>query len=109
MTSLKEETNGDRNNPAEFELLGNYPNPFNLSTTIRIRLNTEYFGQIEVRIYNMLGQLVQILHAQVNGKGIYNIVWNGLGRNGLALSSGVYFYGIELQSTVFVGKMNLLK
>lgn len=109
LTSLKEETNGDRHKPAEFELLGNYPNPFNLSTTIRIRLNTEYFGRIEVRIYNMLGQLVQILHIKVNGKGIYNIVWNGLGRNGLALSSGVYFYGIELQNTVFVGKMNLLK
>jgi hypothetical protein len=108
-TSVEKEAHGDHYGPAAFALLGNYPNPFNPSTTIQIRLNTDYAGQLEVRIYNTLGQLVRILRIQVHGKGIYNIVWDGLGKDGLSLSSGVYFYGIELNNTVLVGKMNLLK
>jgi flagellar hook assembly protein FlgD len=62
-----------------------------------------------VRIYNTLGQLVRILRIQVHGKGIYNIVWDGLGKDGLTLSSGIYIYAIELRNTVLVGKMIMLK
>jgi flagellar hook assembly protein FlgD len=72
-------------------------------------LNTEYTGLLEIRIYNILGQIVRVLHLQVHGSGIYNIVWDGLGMGGLSLSSGIYFYGIELNNTVLVGKMNLMK
>jgi Ca-activated chloride channel homolog len=108
-TGVEEEAAGDHSRPVEFELLGNFPNPFNPSTTIRIRLNSEFVGLLEIRIYNVLGQIVRELHVQVNGKGIYNIVWDGLGQDGRALSSGVYFYGVELNNTVLVGKMNLLK
>ena len=82
-----------------FELLGNYPNPFNPSTTIQIRLKSVYVGQLEIRIYNILGQLVRTLHVFVHGNGIYNIVWDGLSEKGVTLSSGIYFYGVEFNST----------
>lgn len=108
-TNVEDETTEESSAPVVFELLGNYPNPFNPSTTIQIRLNTEYTGLLEIRIYNILGQIVRVLHLQVHGSGIYNIVWDGLGMGGLSLSSGIYFYGIELNNTVLVGKMNLMK
>jgi Ca-activated chloride channel family protein len=44
-----------------FELLGNYPNPFNPSTIIRIRVNHPYSGPLTIKIYNTLGQLVRVL------------------------------------------------
>ncbi len=95
--------------PMDFELLGNYPNPFNPSTTLQLRLNTKFSGSISIRIYNNLGQIVRTLHIQVRGNGVYNIVWNGLDENGASLSSGVYFYGVELNNLVLVGKMTLMK
>jgi Ca-activated chloride channel family protein len=109
VSGVGEEANGGNVLPVAFELLGNYPNPFNPSTTIRLRLNTDYDGAMEVRIYNTLGQLVRVLSIQVNGKGIYNVVWDGLGNDGRPLPSGVYLYGMELHNRVLVGKMNLLK
>ncbi len=96
-------------NCSAFELLGNYPNPFNPSTTIRVRLSADYTGPLEVRIYNTLGQIVRTLRFQAHGKGVYEIVWDGLAEGGGLLSSGVYFYGIELRNTVLIGKMIMLK
>jgi Ca-activated chloride channel family protein len=95
--------------PKDFELLGNYPNPFNPSTTIQLRVNTNFSGMISIRIYNILGQIVRTLHLQIRGSGIYNVAWDGLNDNGVSLSSGIYFYGIEWQNMVLVGKMTLVK
>jgi Ca-activated chloride channel family protein len=95
--------------PKDFELLGNYPNPFNPFTTIQLRVNTNFSGLLDIRIYNILGQIVRTLHLQIRGSGIYNIAWDGLNDNGVSLSSGIYFYGIELQNMILVGKMTLVK
>jgi Ca-activated chloride channel family protein len=108
-TSVDEGITRDHSVPAVFELLGNYPNPFNPSTTIQIRVNTSFVGDLEIRIYNVLGQLVRTLSVRVDGIGTYTVAWDGLGDGGRALSSGVYFYGIEMNSMVLVGKMSLLK
>lgn len=108
-TGVEEGQEGDHLAPTAFELLGNYPNPFNPSTTIQLRVNTELNGPLEIRIYNILGQLVRTLQVQVKGKGVYSVVWDGLGDHGVCLSSGVYFYAVEMKNTVLVGKMNLLK
>lgn len=108
-TGVEEERGGDHLSPTAFELLGNYPNPFNPSTTFQLQVNTELNGPLEIRIYNILGQLVRTLQVQVKGKGVYNVVWDGLGEHGVFLSSGAYFYAVEMKNTVLVGKMNLLK
>ncbi len=108
-TEVKKDKTAGNIHPGDFELLGNYPNPFNPSTTIEIRVNNNFTGIINVKIYNILGQVVKTLHLQVRGSGIYNIVWDGLDENGNSLSSGVYIYGIETQNMVLMGKMTLLK
>ena len=108
-TEVKSGGNNKNLHPRNFELLGNYPNPFNPSTTIQLRVNTNFSGMISIRIYNILGQNVRTLHLQIRGSGIYNVAWDGLNDNGVALSNGIYFYGIELQNMILVGKMTLVK
>ncbi|MDK9699637.1 MAG: VWA domain-containing protein [bacterium] len=95
--------------PATFRLIGNYPNPFNATTTIRLHVNVDYRGTLAIRIYNTLGQVVRVLHLTLNGQGEYQVIWDGLADSGKSLSNGVYFYAIELNNTIMVEKMQLLK
>ncbi|MDK9699220.1 MAG: VWA domain-containing protein [bacterium] len=95
--------------PQAFVLLGNYPNPFNSSTDIQIRLNQTYRGLLEIRIYNILGQLVRTIRFDADGIGTYNVKWNGLSDEGKALASGVYLYAIDCKNTIMVGRMNLVR
>ena len=94
---------------SSFELLGNYPNPFNPSTTIRVGINSQYIGPLYIRIYNSLGQLVRTLIIQVRGSGIYEVVWDGRLFDGSVAASGSYFYIVEIGDTILAGKMSLLK
>jgi Ca-activated chloride channel family protein len=94
---------------SQFELLGNYPNPFNPSTTIRIRLNANYAGVIVIRVYNIVGQLIRTLRLVATGPGVYEVNWDGLSEKGVTVSSGAYFYAVELHNTIHMGRMNLVK
>lgn len=91
------------------ELLGNYPNPFNPSTTIRFRVNTPANQTIFVKIFNSSGQLVRILAVDIHGSGEYEVVWDGKTDNGITAASGTYFYTIDYGPGVLGGKMILLK
>ena len=93
----------------DFELLGNYPNPFNPSTTIRVRIPHAIAGPMAVRIYNTLGQLVKTLRINISGPGTYEIFWDGTFESGLNAASGTYFYVVEMGKTLLAGKMTLLK
>jgi len=71
-----------------FDLSQNYPNPFNPTTTISYQLPA--VSQVELSIYNILGQKVSTL---VNGKqnaGIYKVEWDAAG-----FASGIYFYHLS--------------
>jgi hypothetical protein len=77
---IEDKTYGVRNaintktNSTSFALQPNYPNPFNLSTTITYSLNRS--GKIEVVVFNMLGQKVAILYDGFQNTGIYSINFN---------------------------------
>ena len=73
-------------------LLGNYPNPFNPSTTIRYALNTE--SHVTLGIYNMLGELVTMLVDAQQVAGSHEVTWDGRNSEGSAVSSGAYIYRI---------------
>ena len=94
---------------ASFELLGNYPNPFNPTTAIRFKVNEAIYGQIQIRIYNLLGQVVRTLTVNVSGAGVYEISWDGLLSDGSVASSGQYIYIIDFDNTILAGKMTLVK
>jgi subtilisin family serine protease len=85
--------------------LSNYPNPFNPSTTISFNLNNEIIESTELVIYNLKGQKIRqfpILNNQSS------IVWNGKDESNQAVSSGIYFYKLNVENSP-VRKMLLMK
>ena len=95
--------------PVRYELLGNYPNPFNPLTTIRIRINQPLQQLVEVRIYNILGELVRTLMLQVDGAGDYEVVWDGKLSGGEAAPSGMYIYLVDFGDALLAARMTLLR
>lgn len=92
-----------------FELMGNYPNPFNASTNIRFYINQDFSGIVIIKIYNSIGQVVKLLSIHVNGAGMYEVMWNGDLNNNQTAPSGTYFYTLDFGDALLVGKMILLK
>lgn len=88
--------------PTELKLIGNYPNPFNPSTTISFTLPSQEFTSLKV--YNMLGQEVASLVNEKLDAGVYKVNFNA-GQ----LSSGVYLYQLSAGSYSSVMKMVLMK
>ena len=88
--------------PKEIELYQNYPNPFNPSTIIEYRLTKKQ--QVNLQIFNILGQEISKLVNEVQNSGTYKINWNP----GKA-ASGVYFYRLTTPSRVIAKKMLLIR
>jgi tetratricopeptide (TPR) repeat protein len=82
----------ENNIPAHVVLDNNYPNPFNPSTTISFSL--PFDSEVELCIYNIKGQKVKTILADVMSKGKHSVVWSGEDNRGRKVSSGVYFYQI---------------
>ena len=80
--------------PKTTALLGNYPNPFNPSTTFRYGLSEP--TQVTVRIYNMLGQLVKTVVDDYQSEGYYEAVWDGKNESGSTVASGIYIYRMSV-------------
>ncbi len=93
--------------PSEFALHGNYPNPFNPTTTIAYDLATD--GNITLGVFNLLGQRVRTLVSGYQLAGSYRILWNGQNDVGHQVSSGVYFYRLHAGRYVKTNKMLLIK
>lgn len=93
--------------PNAFALHGNYPNPFNPTTQIRFDL--PYRGNVNIHIYNMLGQKVKVFSMPNTPPGRHAITWNGTNQKGQALSAGVYLYQMISEDFVKTRKMILLK
>jgi|CZKP01.1.fsa_nt_gi hypothetical protein len=90
-----------------FYLYGNYPNPFNPSTTISFFIPAN--GNVEINIYDILGIKVKSLLIQRLNSGDHNILWNGKNDYGSELTSGIYLYRIKFQDKVQTGKLVLQK
>jgi hypothetical protein len=93
--------------PRKFALLGNYPNPFNASTTVRFELSRA--GMVELEVYNILGQRVRTLVKQQMTAGTKQVVWDGTAENGETLPTGIYFYRLITLEGKETGKMTMLK
>jgi hypothetical protein len=89
-----EHFNGDI--PETFTLLGNYPNPFNVSTTICYSLPTS--TDIRLNIYNLKGEIVRTLINQHQSAGTFKISWNGRNNNNVRVASGIYIYRMEINT-----------
>ena len=88
--------------------LSNFPNPFNPLTTISYKIFNAH--HVNLGIYNLKGQLVKTLVNEEVGRGTHSVTWNGLDNNGSSVTSGVYFYILNLDTKISkVRKCLLLK
>lgn len=92
--------------PNKFSLEQNYPNPFNRITQIHYYLSED--SKVRLTIFNLRGQKVCLLVDEVKQAGLHNVYWNGKDVFGSSLSSGVYFYKIEIKKFTYTRKMILL-
>jgi hypothetical protein len=93
--------------PLRFYLEPNYPNPFNGSTAIRYCIPET--SDVNLVVYNTLGQAVKTLAHQQLPPGTYNVVFDGLDSRGTELASGMYLLMLNTERLTSVQKMILLK
>jgi len=74
--------------PEGFSLTGNYPNPFNPSTSISFTLPAS--GQVSLAVYDITGRTVRELVSGSMPAGAHSVTWDGRDENGTVVSSGVY-------------------
>lgn len=92
---------------SEYNLAQNYPNPFNPTTTITYTLAEGTF--VSLKIYNLLGQEVKMLVSGAQTPGVHKIEWDGTGKSGNSLASGIYFYQLKADDFNQIKKMIMLK
>ncbi len=88
--------------PTEYKLCDPYPNPFNSSVNITVELPTN--SHIEIKLFNVLGRLVQNVHVGKLKTGVHNFHVHGEN-----LASGVYFITMEAKNFTATKKLVLLK
>jgi M6 family metalloprotease-like protein len=98
--------------PEKFLLVQNFPNPFNPSTVIRYQLPA--VGQVDLRVFDVLGREVAVLVDERKAPGTYEVRFSAKdgsasGRNAAGLASGVYFYRLAVEGNVAVKSMLLVK
>jgi hypothetical protein len=93
--------------PSVFELKQNYPNPFNPVTAIRYSLHRP--SQVDIVVFNVLGQEVRTLESGIQSAGTYETGWDGTDQAGVKVASGIYFYRIKAGDFTETRKMVLLK
>ncbi|MBU1937457.1 S8 family peptidase [bacterium] len=90
------------NLPAQYALLGNYPNPFNPTTTISYDVRTP--GQVTLKVYDIMGRLATTLYDGNAQIGRHQVQFDGSG-----LASGIYFVHMTAPGYSSANKMVLLK
>jgi hypothetical protein len=88
--------------PGHLAVLGNYPNPFNAATTFEYVLGEE--TEVEISVYNLLGQKIETIFSGRGHSGENSIVWNAD-----KFPSGVYFARLRTPEITRNLKMSLLK
>jgi hypothetical protein len=88
--------------PNEVVLHGNYPNPFMGQTTIRYTLPASQ--NVTLKVYNMLGQEVQVLTSGMQAPGLHDVVFDAR-----SLASGIYFYRMQAGSQVITRTMTVVR
>jgi hypothetical protein len=90
------------NVPDQFLLYGNYPNPFNPTTTLRFSLPSN--GDVIVTVYDLLGRQKQQIRMGLLRAGEQRVSFDAS-----TWPSGVYIYKVNFAGITGVGKMTLVK
>jgi hypothetical protein len=88
--------------PNAIAISRNYPNPFNPSTSFDINVGNA--GEVSVMVYNVNGQVVDMIHEGPMDAGIYSMTWNASD-----LSSGMYIIKANAGDYSTLQKVMLIK
>ncbi len=96
--------------PKVFSLAQNNPNPFNPSTTIRYDIPESKTVDVELKIFNIRGQLVKsLVSGESRSAGVHTVFWDGHDESGQRVPSGVYLYRLTAGEFTATRKMVILK
>ena len=104
---IESESEGIPLEPVAFFLFQNYPNPFNGNTTIDYSLPKR--SDVEIVIYNAIGQKVRTFRKAAQNAGQDFVVWDGRDDFGRIVSSGIYVYRLKAKDRILTRKMVFLK
>jgi hypothetical protein len=103
VTAIREE----QSTPQNFALRQNYPNPFNSQTVIGYQLPQA--SEIELAVYDLLGQRITTLAQSLQRAGAHSIEWDGRDHTGANAASGVYLHRLSTRDFVMTKKLVLTK
>jgi hypothetical protein len=89
------------------EVSRNVPNPFNPSTEISFVAPRQ--GELAVRVYNLRGEVIRVLHDGPVAGGAGSVIWSGDDAQGKRVASGIYLYEVSGFGRRVTGKMALVK
>jgi hypothetical protein len=96
--------------PERYNILEqNYPNPFNCETLIEYTLWGYAEREVEIAVYNILGQRVALLRDCTESGGSHSVIWDGKDDLGNGVPSGIYFYVLKSGDQTQTRKMLFLK
>jgi len=104
-TEVKSKQRG--NEPHQFKIYGNSPNPFNPFTTIRYHIASP--GHATLIVYNLLGREIRNLLKQRLAQGEHQVIWDGKDNHGVPVPSGIYFIQLNTEFHVQSHKMALVR
>ncbi|MCP4545155.1 MAG: T9SS type A sorting domain-containing protein [bacterium] len=93
--------------PSRLALGGNYPNPFNPTTTITFDMPAT--GKVDLAIYDVTGRRVATLVQGMVEAGSHEVIWQGRDDRGVSVASGLYFSRLISGGELHTRKMLLLK
>jgi photosystem II stability/assembly factor-like uncharacterized protein len=93
--------------PDDFQLLQNFPNPFNPTTQIVFSMPKA--ADVSLVIYDMLGRKVRTLITGNQSVGTHSVTWDGLNDNGSRVASGSYIYRLSGNDFSISKRMQLVR
>ena len=88
-------------------LLGNFPNPFQSSTSIRFALEREQ--PVMLGVYDLAGRLVKRLVDGPLPAGDHTLRWEGTDQSGRPAAAGIYQYSLRASGRIESGRMVLVR
>lgn len=93
--------------PLRFSVSDNFPNPFNPSTAVELKLPETRF--VKAIVYDLMGREVKRMALGKMTGGVHTLMWDGTNLRNRPVSAGIYLLSVRAGDDHSVRKMTLLK